>query len=486
MKILRAVLLLFFVVLLPCVSAQEAISSENTKDSIPYAPLLESYTANDRQLKELSLSYEQAELNYSRVLIQNGLSWNISSGNVSAKIAEDNTSISVSPSASILLPSINNSQIKLTSPLGITLGEDKPSVTVNGAGVTIGTDIISSEKDKRSVTLIKAQRSLEEAQRRLDARKLTVEKDFLSVLKSLYNSKLTLISKQDTLISRQRDLDSLKAQGFEVSSARYRTAMLSYETALRDVEVQQRLFDKALQNFAHKCNVDAISLNISLPEASLVYMNSFNKENYKELENSTWTHYSNSLSRDAVSPLTVSADAGYALSYKEVKGEGTVTSTVSSGVSLKYNGFNLSAGVQLPVKDLKSPTLSLSLSWTPSEKKLSAITDKENALAVQQEKLAIESANDTYEDTLSDKDKTREDLIWQMEKNTEQLSMYKDLVVDMKNWYERGVISLSDYNQAVTNFENALTQINITQIDQLLYDIEVKSLFINQGMIQEN
>jgi len=56
----------------------------------------------------------------------------------------------------------------------------------------------------------------------------------------------------------------------------------------------------------------------------------------------------------------------------------------------------------------------------------------------------------------------------------------------MKNWYSRGVISLSDYNQSVTNYENALTQIKITHIDQLLYDIEVISLFVNQNLVQEN
>lgn len=55
----------------------------------------------------------------------------------------------------------------------------------------------------------------------------------------------------------------------------------------------------------------------------------------------------------------------------------------------------------------------------------------------------------------------------------------------MKAWYEKGVIALSDYNQAVANYENALVQIKITQIDQLLYDIETASLFVDQELVQE-
>lgn len=485
MKVLRFISVLLFASTL-VINADNLYADENKTAQIDYKTLLKAYSDNDRQLKELTLSFEQAELSYQKVLIQNGTSWNLSSGSMNAKIAENGTTVSVSPAASISLPALNNSQIKITSPLGLTFSEDKPSFSINGAGVSFGTDIVSSADEKRSLTMIKARRSLEEAQRRLDARKLAVEKEFLSALKGLYNAKLTLISKQDTLISRQRDLDSLQAQGFEASSARYRTALLSHQSALRDAEVQQRTFDKALLNFAHKCSLETITLDFDLPEAVLVAMESFDKEGYKELESSTWNHYVNSLSRDASSPLTITADAGYALSYKDVKGEGEISNIVSTGVSLKYEGLNISAGVQLPVENPKNPTVNLSLSWVPSEKKLAAISDQENALAVQQEILSIESSLDSYENTLSDKDKTREDLIWQMEKNIEQLAMYKDLADDMKNWYSRGVISLSDYNQSVTNYENALTQIKITHIDQLLYDIEVISLFVNQNLVQEN
>lgn len=485
MKVLRFIGLLVLVLLPLGAEAQEVKTGEITTNKNTYEQLLESYTANDRQLKELALSYEQAELSYSKVLIQNGTSWSLSSGSMNAKIAETSTSVSVSPSASVSLPSLNNSQVKISSPLSITLNGEKPSLSVNGAGVSFETDIVSSADEKRSLTLIKAQRSLEEAQRRLEARKLGIEKEFLSALKSLYNAKLTLISKQDTLISRERDLESLLAQGFDSSSARYRTALLSRQTALRDAEVQERSFEKALLNFAHKCSLEIIELDFDLPRAALVSMTSFKKEQYKELEGSTWTHYVNSLSRDAVSPLTITADAGYALAYKEIMGEGEITNTVSTGLSLKYNGLNLSAGVQLPVENIKNPAVSLSLSWSPSEKKLASISDQENALAVQQEILAIESSIDSFENTVSDKDKTREDLMWQMEKNIEQTAMYKDLADDMKAWYEKGVIALSDYNQAVTNYENALVQIKITQIDQLLYDIETASLFVDQELVQE-
>lgn len=476
---------LIFAFIAPCAGAQEAAAGEIVNDTAAYTQLLESYKANDRQLKELAISYEQAELSYSKVLIQNGTSWNISSGSMNAKITGENTTLSVSPSASVTLPSLNNSQVKLSSPLGITLGGGTPAFSVNGAGVSIGTDIVSSADEKRSVTLVKAQRSLEEAQRRLDARKLAVEKEFLSALKSLYNAKLSVISKEDALISRQRDLDSLQAQGFEPSSARYRTALLSYQSALRDAEVQQRSFDKALLNFAHKCSLETISLDFILPESKLISMESFSKEDYKELESSTWTHYVNSLSRDAASPLTITAEAGYAFSYKELRGESEIGNTLSTGVALKYNGLNLSAGVQLPVENIKNPTVNVSLSWSPSEKKLASITDKENELNVQQEILSIESSLESYENTVSDKEKTREDLIWQMQKNIEQLAMYKDLADDMKSWYDKGVISLSDYKQAVTNYENALVQISITKIDQLLYDIEISSLFVNQKLEQE-
>ncbi len=485
MKVLRFIGIIILSAVCVTSAAGEMLSGEKSLESADYKTLLDSYMSNDRQLKELAVSYEQAELNYAKTLIQNGTNASFSSGNMNAKISETDTSVSVSPSASVSLPALNNSQVKLSTPLGFSFGSAGNSFSVNGAGVSLQTDIISSAKDKRAVTLIKADRSLEEAKRRLEARKLAVEKEFLSALKNLYNSKLTLISKRNSLISKQKDVSSLEAQGFEKTSARYRTAQLSYQSALRDAEVQERSFDKALVNFALKCSLETVSLDFDLPDEELLMMESFNKELFKELESSTWTHYVNSLSRDAASPLTLSADAGYALSYKEVKEEAQITNSVSTGLSLKYNGLNISAGVQLPVENLKNPSMSLSLSWSPSEKKLASFSAEEDDLAVQQEILSIESALDSYENTLTDKEKSREDLIWQMEKNTEQLAMYADLKDDMKNWYEKGLINTSDYEESVTNYENALAQIKITQIDKLLYNIEVKSLFVLQSEAQE-
>lgn len=485
MKVQRFIGVLFLAVLTLTVNAQEIKPGGSISEPVDYEGLLLAYTDNDRQLKELTLSYEQAHLNYSKTFIQNGTGVHLSSGTMNTKFSETDTSVSVSPSVSVSLPALHNSQVKLSSPLAVTFTEEKPSLSINGAGVSLSADIISAASEKRSLTMIKAQRSVDEAQRRLDARKLAIEKEFLSVLKSLYNSKLTLISKQNSLLSKQKDLDSLKAQGYEITSARYRTAMLSYQSALRDAEVQERSFNKDVLNFAHKCSLETISLDFELPRTELLSMESFSKELYKELESSTWAHYINSLSRDASSPLTLTADAGYALSYKEVKEEGQFTNSVSTGVSLKYNGLDLSAGVQLPVENLKNPTLSLSLSWVPSEKKLASISEQEESLSIQQEILSIESSLDSYEDIRSDKEKTREDLIWQMEKNIEQLSMYEDLKKDMKSWYDKGVIALSDYEEALTNYENALVQIKISQIDQLLFNIDLKSLFVSQSAKQE-
>ncbi|HPX26977.1 MAG TPA: hypothetical protein PLG87_09255, partial [Treponemataceae bacterium] len=114
MKVLRFISVLLFASIL-VINADNLYADENKTAQIDYKTLLKAYSDNDRQLKELTLSFEQAELSYQKVLIQNGTSWNLSSGSMNAKIAENGTTVSVSPAASISLPALNNSQIKITS-----------------------------------------------------------------------------------------------------------------------------------------------------------------------------------------------------------------------------------------------------------------------------------------------------------------------------------------------------------------------------------
>jgi hypothetical protein len=132
---------------------------------------------------------------------------------------------------------------------------------------------------------------------------------------------------------------------------------------------------------------------------------------------------------------------------------------------------------QNSLEKIENPRFTFSLSYSFLEQALSTIALSEDEV---QEKIlmqAIENAELTYNSTVQDKQKQKDDLLWQLQKNKGQEALYADLAEDMKTWYDKGIISTSEYKQALTNYTKASTQVRISEIDGIIYNIDIALLF---------
>ena len=92
--------------------------------------------------------------------------------------------------------------------------------------------------------------------------------------------------------------------------------------------------------------------------------------------------------------------------------------------------------------------------------------------------MSLKKAEENYADTVSEYETERENLLWQYEKNLEEEAMYKELAEDTKYWYDEGIVSESEYRQANSNYAKAILSVTSSKIDQLIYNLDLKSLFV--------
>lgn len=446
------------------------------KESQSYESLLAAYLSNDRSLQEVALQYEQAVLSYQKMQVQNAFNMKLSSGSARLDMSNEETTLSLSPSVSMDFPEIQNSKIEAKLPLTILLN-DESSYSINDAGLSLSTDLLSSAKKNRALTLKKAEESLSEANRKKDAKILSLTKEFLQALKSMYSQQSNVLTQEESALSKERDLALLKAQGFEENSAKYRLAYLSWQTQLRSYEEVKRSYEKEVLDFAKKCGVEAFDSDIIIPQEPLRSLETFPKTEFSSIRTSLLNYENNRLSQDAKTPFQLGFNAGYGFSLTEKNQTQEIKNTVSTGLSFKKNGLTASLGMQNTLEALENPRFTFSLDYSFSEQKISQISNAEELVQEKILLLAIDNAEAVYESTLSEKEKQKDTLLWQLDKNKEHESLYADLADDMKAWYDKGIISETEYKQALANYLKAGTERRITELDCLIYNVDIATLF---------
>ena len=58
--------------------------------------------------------------------------------------------------------------------------------------------------------------------------------------------------------------------------------------------------------------------------------------------------------------------------------------------------------------------------------------------------------------------------------------MYKNLASDSEKWLSQGIITESDYLAAVNNREKAKINMLVNKVEQIIYNNEVKLLFVTE------
>lgn len=443
--------------------------------ALSYEELLNSYLNNDSSLLEAELNLENAKLSKEQTLFNNEDSFTLSTGNVKLESKNSTTSVSLSPSLSYKMPTFSNSELKVTAPLSFQNDSSGFSASLQNASVIFAADLISDKNDQIEINLQKADRTILEASRKVESRKIALEKSLLNEIKSLYSSKQAIMDAEENLLSKTNALTVLQIQGYSENSAKYRTALLSQKSAQFDLERQKKNFEFAEQKFTEKCNIQDFDLdNLEIPLVEAINIEDFDKQKYSEIENATWTNYITALSTDSKKDFSLQAQGGVNLSANK----NAFSPSVSGGLSGTYNSITANVNVSVPLDKLEIPGISFSLSWNPQFYKTKELADKTEKIKSQQEEISLQKTFQNYENSVSDFTTKKESLLWQYEKNLEEYNLYKELETDTKKWFDDGLISESDYNSAVSNYSKAKVSLISTKIELLIYNIDLKSLFV--------
>ena len=437
---------------------------------LTYDELLQNYCNQDIQFEELAISYQQAELSHRKTQIDNGVEFSASTGSIKIEFADNQVNTSLSPSISVKIPSLSNTEAKISVPISI-----EEDVSMQNAGISLSTEIISSSKANRELTLEKSLRSVEEAQRKLTARIVALEKAFLNELKNLYSLGLDVYEAEEDLLTKQISFEGIKLQGYSTTSPKYRSSQLSVKSAEYDLEKAKRKYSNSLEKFLAACGATELDIySLEIPETELLKITDFPKNKFSAIENVVWSNYLNSTSRNNKKNFTLSANTSANFSLMNE----TMSSTIGAGLTAAFKGVSGNMNFNFPTNDKSNPSVSFSLSWNPNQSKLASISEETSALQEQQEVLSLKKAEESYTETVNEYETNRENLLWQYEKNLEEETMYKELAEDTQYWYNEGIVSESEYRQANSNYAKAILSVTSSKIDQLIYNLDLKSLFV--------
>lgn len=471
----KTVLYALFVIGLFSVLA--VVSAEN----FSYTQLLRSYCNSDVQLEELSVSLSQSELSLHKLLLDDDMTWTLATGSTSLGINSTGIDFSTAPSLSMTFPTVSNTKVKVTSPITLNQTDSNVKFSLNGASIDVSTDFINPKDDTKAISIEKAERSVLEAERKVAAREISVEKAFLNELKTLYNGKLSVYEAEQSVFSAQTSLDTLAAQGYDKTSLKYKKADMSLKSAQHKYDQAVFTYNSNLTLFCNKCGISVPEdFSVDLPDVKLVNISDYSKESYSAIESADWNSYMNERNRSTNSDFSLSSNEGVSFSSSSGSNVDTkFSATLSAGVSAVIKDVTASASLDIPINSDKKPTLRMSLSWSPSNKELDAVTELTNANAIRQEELTKKQAESKYEDDVASYNSKRDNILWEYDRNVEELKMYSEYFDEIEKWYKQGLVNRSEYQQAQNSYEDAYYAVAVSKIEKLIYNIDVKSLFVN-------
>lgn len=477
--------------------------------------LLQGYLANDLELQKVTLTAQSKALDLSSSKIKAGIDVKLSTGNVSISTGgKDQTRITVAPSAVIGISLINDGQIDFSLPYTIE-GDSK---TVSNGSVSATAGIISGSSRQSKISVMEAERSYTEARRSVRDRALNAEKEFYENLKKLYESAISIQTLKCNLYDDSLDLRVLETQGYSKTSAKYRQLFLKVQSDKRNIQEEQRIFERETAIFAKKCGMElerttavgdekvekgerdenydpvkagenAYNASISflpeaIPQVKAEDIFSHNQDSYVKIENAGWQKQIAELKRQADVDMTLKATGEY-------KFNSSVSGYDDAGGKLVFDwkGISASAGAYVPTginafssaqedsRKNSNPYFQFSLDFSPSQWKLSKLEKQQDEINSKLEDIAIKNARDNYETDVLAKVSTFHDIKWSENSYAEEYDMYNQLESDMEKWLKQGVVTESDWLNARNNKEKARLNIMINCIDLLIFNNEVKLLF---------
>lgn len=452
--------------------------------------LLSGYLIQDNTLRKLALDVEKSQLSLKETKINNGLDITLSSGTMTFYAGPSGNSVSIKPSVTAKLPAAKNLSANVS-----TAYEKKTDVSVNArtgqpvkddgwkdTKFKLGIDIISSDDAKAKLNIVKSERSLFETRKLLEAKALESEKNFYTNLENILTKVNSLYTSLQTVYKDELDFEKIKAQGYTSSSSTYRLAQMKVMSGKHDAESTIHTLKHDIVVFYKDCGFDIEIENendflkyipADIPEVIALDFESFDREQFKEIENAKWTNDFNSLTRKADKYFTLGVNAGYTIANSTTK-----TDTADVGLSSTIGGVGLNMGVSLPVTTQDfTPAYTLSATVNPNKFLTRSITKQQYALTEKQELIDIENAEKNYETAIVDFEEKLNKINWETSSVNESYELYAQNESDLQKYYKMGIVTESEYLSAKNNRQLYEIKKTINKIDMILYNNEIKSKF---------
>lgn len=446
--------------------------------------LLLGYFQNSLALQELSGKVDKAILNSKSTSISNGMNISLSTGLIAFSFGNGG-SFNFTPNASLGIPAARNLRFTASSNVSARNGEGEVKNTSLGVSV----DIYSSVREEREIALLKSERALLEARRDLQNGFVNMESEFYTKLKNLFEIASKIITAQKSLYEHRLEFDELRVQGYSAASSKYRLKQMEVASDEHDVEIYRHKLERETKIFAQECGMkydfsDAMEfLPTKIPEVVATDVLDFDEENFAETESALWTNKINSKIREADKAFSLSVNAGYTFantvnSFMTNAMEYGDTIDIGSALTWHKTGLQASAGVSFPTDfENFNPLYKLSFSFVPNQFRLADIQKKIEKVDETLELVAIESARKNYETALVAQQSSLEELQWAARTNAESFETYSQLESDTASWYQRGIITESEYRSAQVNKENYRIRILINALDLIIYNNKTATLF---------
>ena len=159
-------------------------------DSISLESMLSNYIAQDSQIKNLALKYQQTLLSQKKSDVQNGFNVKLSTGQISVRTDVFN----MEPSLELSFPNLNGTRFSAKVPLDFSKKDDKSSLS--GVDIGVKTEIWGNTKSNLELSEKRTERSVLLAKRALENQILNIEIEFYQIIRRCFLVKILYTKKK--------------------------------------------------------------------------------------------------------------------------------------------------------------------------------------------------------------------------------------------------------------------------------------------------
>ena len=469
-----------------------------------YHTLLQYRIEHDSNYRQLQMQADIAANKAEKAKTEALVSLEVGSGNTQLTLNADEaqTGVKTAPYANILLPTYNNTGVKVSVPYskeGRTVrnpGTGRSVVLQTqdiGAEITVSTDIYSKNAEAKRYTRDLAQSAAVQAEQAKREGVALVEKRFLQDIQKLLDDYTTMLDKELQEVKAEIGYNQIRTQGYADNSTKMRTANLELLGAKREYRNAAFIFSVSYRVFAESCGITPEEdpraflavLWDSIPVQEAEDIEKYPQADYKTFAEAERQHAQNIVKRDIEqSPFSLGAEAGYLLhNTQSILGgitEKKNSHAVSGGLTMQFPGGKAFTGIEVPLSDPKSASIKLSFSWNPFYLQYRRLDKQNAALEDTIEQLKIEDAKEQYQKQVQTNKITNEQIIWQQKATADELSIYKQNAEDHARWYRTGVINRFENLQAELEYKKAEARHAKAKTSVIIFNIDTALLFEKQ------